>query len=397
MKLSIKTLFLIYLVVTFGLSSISTAGVYWISPEGSVLGTGSSENPFRSINIALEKVGGGNSFIFKPGYYTGQITILPKYSGTPQNPTILKSQYKYKARLNGSSGHIIYAREGCNWVVIDGFDISGAWGTGVKFGGDYCVVRNSRIHNNSLQGIEAHHRNNIVIENNLIEYNGKSPQFDHGIYANGSKLVIRNNIVRFNSCIGIQLSSYVSDSIIENNLVHANRKAGIYINSDPNKSPNRIVNNTIVGNRHGIWFISCAADIVANNIIIYEYDILPPIYGFGGLDISKLIIKNNLFKPFDEKLGDSNFTGNPLFLDEKKGLFYIKQNSPVIGKGSVQYAPKKDFFGKFRNVGTSVDLGCYSYDPILLTPKVTEDLYLGWAYHSLGNEIPDLWKFPDEK
>lgn len=145
------------------------ADTFWISPHGSPGGTGTQSNPFPSIKTAIERVGGGHTFIFKPGYYVGeQIMLFPRHAGTPQNPTVLKSQEKYKAIIHGSPFHNFYIRKGCKWVVIDGFDVGGAGYTGVKSNADYTVIRNCRIHNNALQGIEAHDVIGTVIEDNLI-------------------------------------------------------------------------------------------------------------------------------------------------------------------------------------------------------------------------------------
>lgn len=392
MQIDIKPLLLLSII----LLSSAHGGTYWIAASGGSMGDGSQSNPFSSFETALKKTGGGHTFLFKPGYYTGQITLFPKDGGTPQNPTILKSQQKYKAILNGSPGHIIYARENCDWVIIDGFDISGAFYTGVKFGGDYSVVRNCRIHNNALQGIEAHGRNNIVIERNLIEYNGKNPQFDHGIYVGGQNITIRGNIIRFNSSIGIQLVDKAAASVIENNLIYANHKYAIWIDADSN-STNRIINNTIVENRYGICFVRAGKDIVANNIIICGSSDYPAVLGFQRRDINDVTVTNNLLKPLTGGFDSSNFTADPMFLNPAQGLFFLKQDSPAIAKGSPQYAPGKDFFGQDRKTDSPVDLGCYTYNSALLTPQATRQLYLGWAFHSLGNEIPDLWNFSAEK
>ncbi len=131
----------IFIILLFTYCSLFAA-TYWISPKGSSFATGTERNPFPSMKVALKKVGGGNTFIFKPGVYLGnQITLYPQHAGTPQRPTVLKSQYKYKAVLHGSPYHNLYVLKGCDWVIIDGFDCSGAK-TGMKSNADYTVIRN---------------------------------------------------------------------------------------------------------------------------------------------------------------------------------------------------------------------------------------------------------------
>jgi hypothetical protein len=71
------------------LCNLSIAATYWVAPTGRQLGTGSEEDPFPSMERALDKVGGGNTFIFKPGVYLGnQITLYPQHSGTPWRTVI---------------------------------------------------------------------------------------------------------------------------------------------------------------------------------------------------------------------------------------------------------------------------------------------------------------------
>jgi len=73
---------------------VNTA-TYWISSQTGILGTGSEANSFRYIEVAFARVGGGNIFIFKPGVYAGpQLTLYPKYSGSPNSPTVPRPQYK---------------------------------------------------------------------------------------------------------------------------------------------------------------------------------------------------------------------------------------------------------------------------------------------------------------
>jgi hypothetical protein len=369
------------------------AAEYWVSVDGLASGDGSRAKPFQSITRALEKVGGGHTFIFKPGYYNvGQITIWPKYSGTPQQPTILKSQEKYKAVLNGSPQHIIYVLDRCRWVIIDGFDVSGAFLTGVKMCGDYSVVRNCYIHNNS-EGIEAHSVNNVVIERNLIEFNGRHPQFDHGIYADGNGLIIRNNVVRFNSSCGLDLAPQISESSIENNLIYGNHLLAIELSS-AGKGKNRIVNNTLVENRLGIVINKGTDDIIANNII-WRNGIDPPIQNRSGSTFEKVRVEYNLMVPFMD-IGEQNFSDDPLFLNPTKGWYYLRENSPARKKGLKKYIPPRDFFDKERKVDAETYIGCFEFNESLLQVETDRDLQLGWAYYNFHSdsskfEPPDLW------
>ena len=396
-RISIITILLV------GCSDLS-AGMYWISPQGRASGTGSQAKPFPSIEMALKNTAGGDTLIFKPGVYIGtQITLTAKHAGSAQKPTVLKSQHKYQAVLHGSAVHNIYIKTGCDWVIIDGFESSGARYTGIKSDADYTVIRNCRIHNNALQGIEAHGVRGTVIENNIVEYNGEHVQFCHGVYADGDKLTIRNNIVRFNSGWGLHLYPAIANSKIENNLIGGNDRWGIALYSKPQVGSNRIVNNTIVLNGNGIAVKNGRDEIIANNIIVgntgWKFEKAGPIENLssGYLRKSKIMIDYNLCLPRFTGAGPNGVSADPLFLDMKKGTFYLIKGSPAIAKGSGKYAPERDFFNRLRLVGKAPDLGCFAYDPSLLLAQAREDWYYQWPFLFKGKSktMPDLWKQPE--
>ncbi len=380
-----------------------SAATCWISPKGQASGTGTETNSFPSVEMALKNTAGGDTIIFKPGVYIGsQITLTARHAGSAQKPTVLKSQHKYQAVLHGSAVHNIYIKSGCDWVVIDGFESSGARYTGIKSDADYTVIRNCRIHNNALQGIEAHDVLGTVIENNIVEYNGEHVQFCHGVYADGDKLTIRNNIVRFNSGWGLHLYPAIANSKIENNLIHGNDRWGIALYSKPKVGSNRIVNNTIVLNGNGIAVKNGRDEIIANNIIVgntgWKFEKAEPIENLdsGYLHKSKIMVDYNLCLPRLRGAGPRGISTDPSFLDMQKGTFYLRKGSPAIAKGSEKYAAKRDFFNRPRPAGKAPDLGCFAYDPALLTPQARGDWYYQWPFLFKGKSktMPDLWKQP---
>ncbi|RKY23402.1 MAG: hypothetical protein DRP79_09255, partial [Planctomycetota bacterium] len=279
---------------------------------------------------------------------------------------------------------------------------------GVLIHGTNVIVRNCYIHNNKLEGIGAHRPYNIVIENNLVEYNGRHPQFDHGIYVAGKNYTIRNNIVRFNAAWGIHCYPEIANSVIENNLVYRNHRGGIILVSKPNVGSNKIVNNTVARNGDGIAVGNGHNDIIVNNIVVnnsvWQGKKANTIHGwpdsqresFRNKVGANVIVDYNLCYPLCEAAGPHGFSGYPLFLDETKGMYFLKRGSAAIGRGTRECISSNDFFNNPRPKGRPVDLGCFPYKYTEQFQKMRGELYFDWPYFGRGttefNKKPDLWK-----
>ena len=249
----------------------ANAETYYIATDGKADNDGSKEKPWHSVEYALSKVGGGHTIIVKPGIYRGPVRIAKQYAGTKENPTIIKSEVKWKAVIVGAPYHVISNGDGCDWVVIDGFEVMGARYDGVKMNGDYNTVRNCWVHNNAHMGVAMHNQKGGVIENNLIEFNGSHVQFHHGVYASGDRLTIRANIIRHNAGYGLHLYSSIKNSVIANNLVYGHaRKPGIIVACPSGGGKNIIVNNTVALNNGAISIWDGNGEVVVNNILVAD-------------------------------------------------------------------------------------------------------------------------------
>ena len=395
------------ILIFLGMHVNLSAAMVWIDAGAKGLGDGSESAPFSTLETALKNTGGGNTFIFKSGNYPNpNLVIDRKYSGTQLSPTIIMSQYKYQAVLHGSITHNIHIKEGCKWVVINGFEISGAKKAGILIHGAYITVSNCYIHNNEVEGIGAHTPYNIVIENNLIEYNGRHPQFDHGIYVGGHNYLMRNNIIRFNAGWGIHCYPEISNSLIENNLVYRNNRGGIILVSKPMVGSNKIVNNTVARNGDGISVGNAYNDTIVNNIVTNNFIFTPgksqTIHGWPDSQrenfkkkSENVIVDYNLCYPSCDVAGAHGFSANPLFLDEMKGAYFLKSGSPAIGKGLRKYTSSNDFFNNPRPDSLNIDIGCFPYKYTEMYEKMRIKLYCDWPYFGRGNTYfnkqPDIW------
>ncbi|MHC4525338.1 MAG: right-handed parallel beta-helix repeat-containing protein [Planctomycetota bacterium] len=388
------------IIMILALSVSVLADVYWIDSKAGGRATGSPQRPYVSFKEAIGNCGGGHTFIFKPGIYNdGQMTIRPPHRGTPQNPTVLKSQGKYKAVLHGAVSHGIFIKENTPWVIIDGFEVSGARYSGIKSLADYTVIRNCFIHNNNHNGIEAHAVNHCVFENNLIEFNGHHPSYQHGIYADGDDLGIRNNVIRRNASCGLALGPALSNSAVSNNLIHDNGGWGVSWDSKPGIGGNSFLHNTIANNSLGVAFRDGGYDTLLYNIIAYNYRQSDPNYSQiqhrKGSSFEKITIENNVIFPCPNKFKTKNTEVEPPFLDASRGLFFLKKKIGARVKKTGRW-PETDFFGNKQTDPNRFDVGCFMYDPNLLREDYRKEWYMGWPYYfpKEGNVIPDFWQYP---
>ena len=125
---------------------------YFVSPSGSPTNSGTVTSPWPSVGFALNNATGGDVITLLPGTYAEAVVV--GLSGTAEHPTVLRSQPKWQAVIQGSPSHGIYIADGVSNVVIDGLQVVAAAIDGVKVG-SYATVRNCWIHDSAHQGISG--------------------------------------------------------------------------------------------------------------------------------------------------------------------------------------------------------------------------------------------------
>jgi len=334
---------------------------YWVAPDGTTNGDGSRQRPWPDVPCALERVGGGHCITVRPGVYRGPWSI--RKSGTQQRPTIVRAEQKWQAVVVGSETHTIWITG--DWCVLDGFRVEGARFDGVKSDGDYVNIRNCWVRHNGSQGITAHDVTLNVIERNLVEFNGSNIQFDHGLYVDGRKLVVRSNVVRHNTGYGIQFYDSLQDSLVAHNVIYGQASMrGMVVYG----SGNAVVHNTV-----------------------YEYDTAIKSRGSGHLVANNILVGSCDLQGATKK---ANYTGrDPGFVDPRKGVLWLSGNSPARGAADLQYSSTSDFWNRPQ---ASPDQGAFAYEAFFETAAARAGWNEGYPYprEKSGVVMPDLWAPP---
>lgn len=346
----------------------------FVSMNGLDSNDGSEQTPFRTIQKAASVVQPSTTVHVLEGEYDGGIVV--KNSGTKEEPIYFQGMIDYKSKIKSGSNNMMFDIRG-NYVHIEGFDFDGTKDSittnAIYLGGSFNVARNNQVHDIGTQasctsgggsGIKTDNyyggMYNDVINNIVYNIGPTGCKFVQGIYLSTPGLV-ENNLVYNASGAGISSWHNASDLTIVHNTVFNNDfgitlGSGDYYNGNTRPNDNSIVANNIVYDNKTMG-IDEEGKVGQNNKIMNNLTYL------NGTNIKTIHAKN-----------ENNLTVDPQFIDYKpngSGDYRLKENSPSIGKGLVQFMPQFDLVGTVR---TKPDLGAYALgarkpgDPINTTP-----------------------------
>ncbi|MBN2149652.1 MAG: right-handed parallel beta-helix repeat-containing protein [Anaerolineales bacterium] len=303
----------------------STAGnAYYVSPAGDDDTPGSLEQPWATIQHAVDSVAPGDTILLLDGVYPGAHIST---SGVEGAWITLKAAPGAQATLNTPGPEnwhqsILELENGDQAVaywLIEGLEIAGGprWGIDVR-GTDtvknhHIIIRGNTVHDNGWDnddtGIFAAFTDDVLIEGNTSYHNG-----EHGIYVNNSsdRFTVRNNVIYDNLFCGVHLNGDaemggdgimseglvdgniifnngsgggaainmdgVVNSVVQNNLLYANHASGIAIfqeNGAVCSRDNRFLHNTLVMAEDARWAViitypQCTGNQLFSNIF-YSY------------------------------------------------------------------------------------------------------------------------------
>ncbi len=273
----------------------------YVSPSGNNAGSGTEAQPWRTLQHAANNVAAGDLVIVRPGNYTGfELTT----DGTSVNPIEFRADAGVVINVPETvrNQHGINL-EGANWIVIQGFTVTGMPRAGIRAVLNHHVtIRGNRLDANGYWGVLTGFSDDVLIENN----EASRSQVEHGIYVSnsGDRPVIRNNHVWGNRANGIHMNGDVSlgdDGIISGALVERNRihdngaGGGSGINCDGVQS-SRFLNNVLYNNHAG-------------GITLYRIDA-------GGSAVNNLVAHNTILQASDGRWAiniTNASTGNRVF------------------------------------------------------------------------------------
>lgn len=291
--------------------------IYYVAPNGLDKNTGAIDDPWRTIQHAVDNVNPGDTIMVRSGVYAEAVVV--NASGTIGAPITLQSYPGETAVLDGSTltNHdtALLTIDSQSYLVIDGFELrnhasnnSNDVPMGIFVSGD--------AHDITLSHHHIHH-----IENNQ-EADGNA----HGIAVYGTEpsaaihnLYIEDNDLhdlKLGNSEALVLNGNVTDFVVSGNSVHDNDNIGIDLigfegtspNSDTDQARDGLVSKNVVYNIDTLTNPAYGGEQAAaaiyvdggTRIIIERNRVYQSNFGIeiasehSGRATSEIIVRNNL-------------------------------------------------------------------------------------------------------
>jgi hypothetical protein len=360
-------------------------------------------SPEDDVQQKLGTLTAGDVLVLKAGKHKGTLQISDLH-GTAEKPIIIRGQDAAQIVPTDRDGVIFWPKPSSH-VIVEALLIENARRAGVIVsGGRHITVRNCRIGNNGVWGVQTVLSDYITVENCEL-YGSKR---EHGIYfSTTDHPVARNNRIHDNAGCGIHNNGdkseggdgMISHGLFENNIIYnCGRRGGAAINMDSAEHcvvRNNLIYNCLAGgivSFHGdgaragdgnrflhntIWFAAGTGryalqlsgggskNVVCNNILVSgrgpaleigkdsdtaltsNYNVL---WHSGGRNPVDLAGKAMSLAQWQQASGQDakSVCADPLLLDPTGGKLALKPSSPAANMAPVRADAPADALGRRR-------------------------------------------------
>ncbi len=369
---------------------------------------------YTSIQAALNNSQPGDTIQVKNGTYNEAVHF--DKSGTPEEPIALVNYPLHSPVIKpGGSKPLTDVTNSqrvdirADWIILQGFEITNGWDGITANNHQQITIRGNYIHHNHNQGIYTGSSSDVLIEDNIVEWNGVdtcnigdglSPRHCHGMYLNShispvSNLTIRRNLVQNHGGTGILVKTTNTtyghtNDLVENNIVVDNSNSGIalfYNITNSNVRNNTVVQTNLPSSNSTDHYLlkvwpGSSGNVIKNNIF---YTTLSNVRGLleNNSNSSLNTYDYNLWKvvsnswrwnnsdrsdfstKYQSTSGDihGKLNVDPKFIDTTNGQYQLSLNSPARDAGQNSSCTSKDFDGDARPYNVTCDIGMDEYRP----------------------------------
>jgi hypothetical protein len=291
--------------MSVGSAQTGSGNVYYVALTGNDnTGTGSSANPWRTPQYAVQWLTPGDTLIIRQGTYVAWISgwdgpnagLYSLIAGTSGNPITIEADPNAPAGsviINGRNNKVavgIDFEPGCDWIKLIGLTQTDTGGActkaGIKYTGANGIIQGCTVDGTGgIGGIFTDFSDNTQILNNTVLNCIGTNTTGHGMYISGTctGVIVRGNTIHDNGYVGLHVNGDVSEggiglvqnALIEDNVIYNNGQNGINTDGLANST---IRNNLIYTyQKHGIILYQIDAgspstgNIIVNNTIVSTY------------------------------------------------------------------------------------------------------------------------------
>ena len=270
-QLVLSSLTMLLLSLPMGSSRADTGTTYYVSTNGSDSNTGTSVQPLKTIQAAVNKIssGSGGAIYVRGGTYTNlSIWVGEQHDGSANSHLVIRPNRNEKVILDGISQSGTCISVGGQYVDIIGFECRHTDQGIVGWRAHNLRVLNNTVHDTNANGIAIYGdkvgaTSDIVVDSNTVYHTNLNNQardpnrggWGNGIFiSRGKNAVVTHNRVYENYGEGI-ISSLSDNVLAAYNTVYDNYNVEMYMDNATNTVfENNLIYNT--GNHnfdHRIW------------------------------------------------------------------------------------------------------------------------------------------------
>jgi hypothetical protein len=332
----------------------STGTVFHVSTAGSDANPGTSTQPWRTVQKAIDALQAGQRALVHSGTYTQALNLSRACTaaapctveGAPGEPRpVLRITTDHVLRVNSAGAYWRFKGLTFRDSDVTSGGLVDLYGHHLEFSGNELTSSGDQ---DFYLDEGSHH---VQILGNWMHHSGLGRTHQsHGAYVQGDDHLLANNLVHDHPYgFGVQVYDKGLRAMVVNNTITHNAHAGVVVGGSGGVSGVVVRNNVLAYNRdYGIaWDSTCpngsSGTTYADHNVLYGN-------GSGGVDPQGCSAVST---------AGGNRSGDPMFADTAARDLHLRAASPAVGYAVADWSPSVDRDGEGRPQGAAPDASAY--------------------------------------
>ena len=329
----------------------STGAVFYVSTSGSDSNPGTLVSPWRTVQKALNTLQPGQRALVRAGTYSANLRLTR--AGTSSAPITVEAFPGERPILGPAGSHPLEIASSGAYFRLRGFIVERAPGTSggnIDVYGHHIELAANEIRLGKDQGIyTAEGSDDVYVLGNWIHDNGEGiAHQSHGIYLQGTDHFVANNVIHDHpEGFGIQVYDLNHRSVVVSNTIVASGHSGIVVGGSGGVSDVVVRNNVLAFNSS--YGVQHDSDCPTSNVDV-DHNV---VYGngWGAIQSGCAAIDTS----------GGNVFADPLLVDFGARNLHLQAGSPAIDQALAEWSLGADADGVARPRGPAPDIGAYEF------------------------------------